>query len=148
VTFSDFFDSLGDLDWLAILAGTVAMFIVGWLWYGPLFGKKWGTANGVDMSASGGGMPGPTVLVKGFIQTVLINIGIAYFIVALHVMTQSEPTFETLIVSSFMLAFFVIGAAFYGGVIYLKRSMTATLIDTGYYFVGIAVAAYVQDMVA
>ncbi len=78
----------------------------------------------------------------------LINIGIAYFIVALHVASQNEPTFETLIVSSFMLALFVIGAAFYGGVIYLKRSMTATLIDTGYYFVGIAVASYVQDLVA
>jgi hypothetical protein len=147
MTFSEYFEALGDFDWLAILAGTVAMFIVGWLWYGPLFGKKWGAANGVT-GAGSGTMPGGLVLVKGFIQTLAINIGIAYVFPALHVVFQNEPTIETLFVSSFVVAIWFIGAAFFGGVIYLKRSMTATLIDTGYYFVGIAVAAYVQDLVA
>jgi hypothetical protein len=145
MTFSDFFDSLGDLEWLAILVGTVAMFIVGWLWYGPLFGKKWTAAHGVS---GGSGVPEPAVLIKGFVQTFAINIGIAYFIPALHVVFQNEATFETLIVSSFVLAFFVIGAAAYATVVYLKKSMTVWSIDTGYYFVGIAVAAYVQDLVA
>ncbi|HAX82339.1 MAG TPA: hypothetical protein DCY40_07230 [Actinobacteria bacterium] len=146
MTFSDFFDSLGDLEWLAILVGTVAMFIVGWLWYGPLFGKKWTAAHGI--SGGGGGAPEPAVLIKGFVQTFAINIGIAYFIPALHVAFQNEATLETLIVSSFVLSFFVIGAAFYASVVYLKKSLTVWGIDTGYYFVGIAVAAYVQDLVA
>lgn len=146
MTFSDFFDSLGDLEWLAILAGTVAMFIVGWLWYGPLFGKRWAIGNGV--TNPGGQMPGASVLVKGFVQTFLINVGIAYFIPALHIVFQNEPSIETLIVSSFVLSFFVIGAAFYGSVVYLKRSTTVWAIDTGYYFVGIAAAAFVQDLVA
>ena len=146
MTFSDFFDSLGDLEWLAILVGTVAMFVVGWLWYGPLFGKRWARENGV--TNPGGAMPGASVLVKGFLQTFVINIGIAYFITALHVMFQNEPSFETMIVSSFVLSLFVIGAAFYASVVYLKRSLTVWGIDTGYYFVGIAVAAYVQHLVA
>ena len=147
MTFSEYFDSLADLEWLAILAGTVAMFIFGWLWYAPLFGKKWAAANGIT-GATGSGSPGTTVLVKGFIQTLAINIGVAYTIFALHAVFQNEPTIETLFVSSFVVSFWLIGAAFYAGVVYLKRSMTAWAIDTGYYLIGITVAAFVQDMVA
>ena len=29
------------LNWLAVLVAVVASFFFGWLWYGPLFGKKW-----------------------------------------------------------------------------------------------------------
>ena len=147
MTFSDYFDYLGELDWLAVLGGTVAMFLVGWLWYTPLFGKKWAAANGVT-GATGSGSPGTSVLVKGFIQTLAINIGIAYVFPALHVVFQNEPTIETLLVSSFVVSFWFIGAALFAGVVYLKRSTTAWLIDTGYCFVGIAVAAFVQDMIA
>jgi hypothetical protein len=32
--------------------------------------------------------------------------------------------------------------------VYLKKSMTVWSIDTGYYLIGIAIAAYVQDLVA
>lgn len=28
-------------DYLAILVASVAAFLFGWLWYGPLFGKQW-----------------------------------------------------------------------------------------------------------
>jgi hypothetical protein len=52
------------------------------------------------------------------------------------------------LVSSFVLSFFVIGAAFYASVVYLKRSLTVWGIDTGYYLIGIAIAASVQDLVA
>jgi hypothetical protein len=145
VTLSNFFDSLGDLEWLAILAGTAGMYVVGALWYGPLFSKPWTKGHGITAS---GGRPGAATLVKGFIQTFVVNIGIAYFIPALHATFQNESSYETLIVSSFVLSLFVIGAAFYASVVYLKRSMTVWAIDTGYYFVGIAVAAYVQDLVA
>ena len=34
------------LNWLAILAATVAAFVLGWLWYGPLFGQAWLKAIG------------------------------------------------------------------------------------------------------
>jgi hypothetical protein len=29
------------LNWLAILAGVISNFVIGSLWYGPLFGKAW-----------------------------------------------------------------------------------------------------------
>ena len=32
---------LADLNWLRILAGAAGYFILGSIWYAPLFGKKW-----------------------------------------------------------------------------------------------------------
>ena len=31
------------INWLAVLASVVAAMVVGYLWYGPLFGKAWAT---------------------------------------------------------------------------------------------------------
>jgi Na+/H+ antiporter NhaA len=47
------FDVLGDVNWLAILVGAIAWFIIGALWYGPLFGKAWMASTGIDPRASG-----------------------------------------------------------------------------------------------
>jgi hypothetical protein len=38
------------VNWLAILVSVILMFFFGGLWYGPLFGRAWGTAMGIDMS--------------------------------------------------------------------------------------------------
>lgn len=147
MTFSDFFDSLGDLDWLAILAGTVALYVFGWIWYGPLFGKQWSKAHaGAPMG--NGGKPDPKTMVMGVVQFLVLNVGIAYFMTGVHVWFQNAASFETLVVSAFVLAVFVIGAALFSPVLYLKKSMMAWGLDTGFYFVGIAIAAYVQDLVA
>jgi hypothetical protein len=40
-----FFDFYG-LNWWAILAATIAGFLLGGIWYGPLFGKAWLRAIG------------------------------------------------------------------------------------------------------
>lgn len=35
-----------DINWLAVLVAGVVTFLLGGLWYGPLFGKVWRTAAG------------------------------------------------------------------------------------------------------
>lgn len=145
MTFSDFFSSLGDLDWLAVIVGTIAMFVFGAIWYGPLFGKAWGKGHGV--AAAGGKMPPVNVMVMGLIATFVLNVGIAYFIPSLHVLGGNfDATFETLFVSALMLGVLVIGAAIAGGQVYLKTPWSVWFIDVGYYVIGIAIAAYVQDL--
>lgn len=37
-----------EINYLAVIAATVAQFIVGWIWYGPVFGKLWGQIHGFD----------------------------------------------------------------------------------------------------
>ncbi len=42
-----------NVNWLAVIAGTVASFLVGWLWYSPkLFGIKWAEGVGVKLTDS------------------------------------------------------------------------------------------------
>lgn len=38
------------VSWIAVIASTVAAFVLGALWYGPLFGKPWMREMGVDRS--------------------------------------------------------------------------------------------------
>ncbi|NGP76521.1 DUF1761 domain-containing protein [Balneolaceae bacterium YR4-1] len=39
---------MSTLNIWAILVATLSTFLVGWLWYGPLFGKSWMTATGLS----------------------------------------------------------------------------------------------------
>lgn len=46
---------MGAINWLAVVAAAVATFILGGLWYGPLFGKRWMAVSGVSEDELGGG---------------------------------------------------------------------------------------------
>ena len=38
-----------NVSWLAVIVGAIVSFLVGWAWYGPLFGKKWAEGVGVEL---------------------------------------------------------------------------------------------------
>jgi len=43
-------EDFSSVNWLAVGVGTIAAFLVGWLWYSPmLFGKKWAEGSGVEL---------------------------------------------------------------------------------------------------
>ena len=37
-----------DINWIGIIAATVSAFVLGGIWYGPLFGKKWQALVGLS----------------------------------------------------------------------------------------------------
>lgn len=39
---------MSNINFLAVIAATLSTFLVGWLWYGPLFGKAWMNAVGLS----------------------------------------------------------------------------------------------------
>ena len=48
------FDSLSDLNWLAVIVAAVAYFALGGIWYSDaLFGKQWRAATGQEMGEDG-----------------------------------------------------------------------------------------------
>ena len=63
------------INMVAILVATVANFIVGFLWYSPLFGKAWAKEMGYDMSVK----PPAGAMAKGMIFMVIGIVG--YFTV-------------------------------------------------------------------
>lgn len=38
-----------NVNWLAVVVGAVVAYALGWLWYGPLFGKAWSTGLGISV---------------------------------------------------------------------------------------------------
>ena len=40
-----------DVNWLAVIAAAISSFLLGGIWYGPVFGKAWMKAAGLDEAA-------------------------------------------------------------------------------------------------
>lgn len=40
-----------DVNWLAVVAAAISSFLLGGVWYGPIFGKAWMKAAGLDEAA-------------------------------------------------------------------------------------------------
>ena len=43
------------INWLAVIAAALSTFVLGGLWYGPLFGKAWMTTAGISEERARGG---------------------------------------------------------------------------------------------
>ena len=52
---------------VAILIAVVANFVLGWLWYGPLFGKSWAKEMGMSMDVK----PAAGVMIKGMVLMII-----------------------------------------------------------------------------
>ncbi len=51
------------VNYVAVVAAAVASFVVGWLWYGPLFGKTWMKLTGKTSMGNKDEMPKSMVIV-------------------------------------------------------------------------------------
>jgi hypothetical protein len=72
------------LDWLAILIATAVAFVLGGLWYGPLFGQAWMGALGKTEEDI---EPTPTPFVISFFTALLTCILVAALMLALAIET-------------------------------------------------------------
>ena len=71
-------DAIGELNWLAVIAGGVLYFVLGALWYSPaLFGRRWQRAIGWDPERTPPQMNAATYIVPAIAYTVIaIAIGL------------------------------------------------------------------------
>ncbi len=64
-----------EFNWLAVVVATVAAMIIGYLWYGPIFGKMWMGAMGKteeEIRASRSSAAIPISIVTAFITAVAL----------------------------------------------------------------------------
>ena len=70
----------GAVNWLAVIAAAVSMFVIGGLWYSPiLFEKPWQRAAGVSDEAMKGGNPA-VIFGAAFILSLLMAANLAFFV--------------------------------------------------------------------
>lgn len=139
MTFSDFFDRLGNLDWLAVVVGAVVFMVLGAIWYGPLFGKAWSKATG-EPAMSMTKMPPTPQFVGGLIVAFLAAAAVNYF--------GALDDVEHSLVLALLLGVWVIGSFAYSHVVWEKRKLNLFLIEVAFSFVAIAVVSYVEGLMA
>jgi Protein of unknown function (DUF1761) len=107
-----------NVNWLAVIAGTVASFLLGWLWYSPkLFGTKWAEGIGVDLG-SASSMPAAamvTQLIATFLLAWLVGI------------TAGQNALLTIILIALAIILFIISNG-----LFAKKSNYAIGVEAGF----------------
>ncbi|MBX2910842.1 MAG: DUF1761 domain-containing protein [Cyclobacteriaceae bacterium] len=131
------------INYLAILVAVVANFILGFLWYTPLFGKAWAKEMGFDTSVK----PSGGEMAKGMVFMVVGNFLMAYVFAHNMVAWSFVPGMDQMPkVGSVMNSAIFTWLGFYlpvdiGIVTWEKRSWKLFGINTGYHLAMLLVAA-------
>jgi hypothetical protein len=126
------------MNWLAVLLAAVAGFLIGSIWYGPLFGKAWQRESGLSEESIRGAN-----MAKVFGLAALLNLFAALVLAILLVVAFGKPdVLESTIVGGSIGLGLVTPSI---GVNYLfsLKSLKLFAIDAGYWTVVYAVMASV-----
>lgn len=137
-----------NINFVAILVTVVANFILGFLWYTPLFGKAWAKENGFDLTVK----PAGGDIAKGMIFMVIGNFLMAYVFASNMAAWNFVPGTEQMgVVGNILSATIFTWLGFYvpvdlSGVAWEKKSWKLFFINTGYHFTMLLVASVILTL--
>lgn len=131
------------INYLAILTSGIVMMILGYLWYGPVFGKAWGKMVGVsekemkemrgsDMVRSYGLM---------FISTLVLSYVYDHVLIAFQ-----SGSISMALQGAFWAWLGFIATTQLGKVLWEKKPWKLYVIDTGYYLVSLVLVGIVLTL--
>ena len=90
------FDVINEINWLAVALATLAYFILGAIWFTPLFGKAYDKGTGIKRSPK---QKWPAMYYIGpFLSSLAVTVAAAILLYALHVQNISEAVILGLII--------------------------------------------------
>ena len=135
------FDSLSDLNWLAVLVAALAYFAIGAVWYSPpLFGKAWAAAGGLP-TPDPGSRPSPAIYLTPLVGSVLASVALGMLAAA----TGSDSLQRGIVLGLVCAIGFAVSVALVTAQFESEKPkpMVWGAITAGYHAVGILVAAIV-----
>jgi hypothetical protein len=72
------------INWLAVLVGGLAYFLLGALWYTSLFGKKWQSYNSALMNDPNAKKGSTGIMIISFILMLITSLGLSLIITRLN----------------------------------------------------------------
>ncbi len=116
-------------NWLAVLAATASSFVLGGLWYGPLFKRAWCREAGIDPDAKPGhpGLVFATAIVCSFLAALM-------FAVFLPPTANAADGFGV----GFVVGLFFVSMSFGINYAFAQRSAKLWMIDSGYHILQFA----------
>ena len=118
------------LNWFAIVAAAVSAFVLGGLWYGPLFKQAWCREAGVDPDAPQKRHPAG-VFGLAFIASLVAATGFAWYL-------GPSPQVWVAVHAGLMVGFFWVATSFAINYSFAGRSLKLWLIDAGYHLLQFA----------
>ena len=128
-----------EVNWLAVVAAAVSMFVIGGLWYSPLmFAERWRRAAAVSEAALSAGRPA-LVFGPAFVLSLLMAANLAFFVAGVD---------DLLATVGYAVAAGLGWAAFGLSVVALfeRRPLAYHLINGGYLTVAFAVMGLVLGL--
>ncbi|NYT39665.1 DUF1761 domain-containing protein [Sphingomonas sp. R-74633] len=119
------------IHWLAILAAAVAGFVVGGLWYGPLFGKAWMQARGISPEEAKAGVNMPLL----FGSTFVLNLVAAFMLDHLYNTYDTTVGFHHSLVIAGIIGVGFITTSIGVNYLFSRLPRSLFLIDAGYWIV-------------
>ncbi len=140
-----------EINYVAIAIAVVANFLLGFLWYTPLFGKAWAKEMGFDMTQK----PQAGAMMKGMILMVIGNFLMAYVfahnIAVWNPVTWGQPPSEMSPMATVFSAAIFTWLGFFvpqdlSRVGWEMKSWKLFFINTGYHLVSLIVVAIILIM--
>ncbi|MBO0748940.1 MAG: DUF1761 domain-containing protein [Porphyrobacter sp.] len=127
-----------NIDWLAVVLGTVAFFVVGALWYGVLFGKVWQREVGLSNEQLKSGANMPLIFGLCFLLEFIVVLTLGHMFAFLG----SVPDHAKMMIAiGFGLAIMTPATGI--NYLYQRKSLKLFLIDAGHFVVGMAAVGLV-----
>jgi len=116
----------GSINYLAVIVAALSSFVVGWIWYGPLFGKAWMRLHGFTPEGlKEESISMPVIMIVNYIATALAALAIAMFL-------GPEATAGFGIFAGLMIAVFWIGTSRLNDVLFERKPWGLYFINVGY----------------
>jgi hypothetical protein len=120
---------MGPVNWLAVVLGAAAFFVVGAVWYSVLFSKAWQKEAGV---ASGQGTSLPKLLACSFLLELVVSTMFG------HLLARTGPSPHVIMMMALGFGLTIMTPAIGINYLYQGKSLKLFLIDAGHFVVGMA----------
>jgi len=121
------------VNWVAIVIAAIAQFIIGWIWYGPLFGKTWLSMMGMSQqSMSREGM-------RKTMTLTFIGSLVTAAVLSMLVGWMGAKTLSAGIAAGFWAWLGFVATVTLGGVLFAKMSWNLYILNNAYQLVSLAV---------
>lgn len=132
-----------EINYLAVLVSAVAMMVLGYLWYGPLFGKPWMKLT--EMSEKD--MKGNTGIAMAKTYGLMFVSALILSYVFDHILIAFQTASVGMAVQGAIWTWLgFIATTMFSGVLFAKKPVKLFVIDAGYYLVGLIIVGVILTM--
>lgn len=129
-------------NYLSVLGAALAAFLLGWIWYGPLFGKQWMAMMGYTKeSIKTMKMKPSTAMVLGFFSMLAMA-----YVVAMFSNILAIADFSGAVALAFFLWLGFVATVLLGSVLWENRSWNLYFFNIAYHLVTISLIAVIVSL--